>query len=345
MKSSSLDRLCRRLSRAWNCWLAVMWARGSLSWAALLALPPSLKRCSRAGLPSSRSLWCCCTRCATLIWWLPSFAHALPSPCHSHLSSLPRQPSLLECRLYYQRGFGVHPGGASDWLVLAEGLPPQQSRWFSTCRVPRSMPLPLSCRLPRSPRSWWGECWHVTPVLPPLQRPPLLPCPSLHHPGQTGPTGGRGTGRPRHVPGGGGEEGGDATQGEGGGGEGRGGRAGEGREGRVGWGRREWERKRKVYTAELFLECVYMCTCMCMCVRLCVYMYVYMYCMCVCMYVYMCAHTHTHHTHAPGHHVQWEGDIWAGARRPEAVQCVQHGLLPLCHQMPLQRRSAWEIKK
>ena len=26
----------------------------------------------------------------------------------------------------------------------------------------------------------------VTPVFPPLQRPPLLPCPSLHHPGQTG---------------------------------------------------------------------------------------------------------------------------------------------------------------
>ena len=26
----------------------------------------------------------------------------------------------------------------------------------------------------------------VTPVLPPLQRPPLLPCPSLHHPGQSG---------------------------------------------------------------------------------------------------------------------------------------------------------------
>ena len=33
------------------------------------------------------------------------------------------------------------------------------------------MSLPLSCRLPRSPRSWWGECWHMTPVLPPLQRP------------------------------------------------------------------------------------------------------------------------------------------------------------------------------
>ena len=54
--------------------------RGSLSLAALLALPPSLKRCSRAGLPSSRSLWGCCTRWATLIWWLPSFAHAFPSP-------------------------------------------------------------------------------------------------------------------------------------------------------------------------------------------------------------------------------------------------------------------------
>ena len=70
----------------------------------------------------------------------------------------------------------------------------------------------------------------MTPVLPPLQRPPLLPCPSLHHPGQTGPTGGRGTGRPRHVPGGGREEGGGATQGEGGGGGG----GGEGREGGMG---------------------------------------------------------------------------------------------------------------
>ena len=51
--------------------------RGSLSLAALLALPPSVKRCSRAGFPSSRSLWCCCTRWATLIWRLyppsPSF--------------------------------------------------------------------------------------------------------------------------------------------------------------------------------------------------------------------------------------------------------------------------------
>ena len=82
--------------------------RGSLSWAALLSLPPSVKRCSRAGLPSSRSLWCCCTR------WVLSFAHALPSLRHSHLSSLPRQPNLFECRLYHQRGFGVHPGGASD---------------------------------------------------------------------------------------------------------------------------------------------------------------------------------------------------------------------------------------
>ena len=34
--------------------------------------------------------------------------------CHSHLSSLPRQPNLFECWLYHQRGFGVHPGGASD---------------------------------------------------------------------------------------------------------------------------------------------------------------------------------------------------------------------------------------
>ena len=40
------------------------------------------------------------------------------------------------------------------------------------------------------------------------------------------PTGGRGTGRPRHVPGGGGEEGGGAPQDEGGGG--RGGEGGEG---------------------------------------------------------------------------------------------------------------------
>ena len=62
--------------------------------------------------------------------------------------SIPRQPNLLECWLYHQRGFGVHPGGASDWL----GLPPQQSRWFSTCGVPRSMPLPLSWHLPPSPR-------------------------------------------------------------------------------------------------------------------------------------------------------------------------------------------------
>ena len=34
--------------------------------------------------------------------------------CHSHLSFLPRQPSLFECSLYHQSGFGVHPGGASD---------------------------------------------------------------------------------------------------------------------------------------------------------------------------------------------------------------------------------------
>ena len=72
--------------------------RGSLSWAAILALPPSLKRCSRAGLPSSRSL---CTRWATLIWWLLMLCPPQVFLCHSHLSSFPCQPSLLECRLYH----------------------------------------------------------------------------------------------------------------------------------------------------------------------------------------------------------------------------------------------------
>ena len=63
--------------------------RGSLSFAALLALPPSVKRGSRAGFPSSRSLWCCCTRWATLIWRLPSlpkFSYVILTCPPSHVS-------------------------------------------------------------------------------------------------------------------------------------------------------------------------------------------------------------------------------------------------------------------
>ena len=54
--------------------------RGSLSLAALLALPPSVKRGSKARFPSSRSVWCRCTRWATLIWRLypMSFSPVLP---------------------------------------------------------------------------------------------------------------------------------------------------------------------------------------------------------------------------------------------------------------------------
>ena len=78
---------------------------------------------------------------------LPKFSCVIRTCPPSHVSQACWN---VDCTI-----FGVHPwggGGASDCLVLAEGLPPQQSRWFSTCGVPRSMPLPLSWHLPCSPR-------------------------------------------------------------------------------------------------------------------------------------------------------------------------------------------------
>ena len=109
--------------------------RGSLSLAALLALPPSVKRCSRAGFPSSSSLWCCCTRWATLIWRLPSlpkFSYVILTCPPSHVS---QACSNVDCTIR-EALESILGGPLTDWSSLRGGFQPVECLAACTCYFP-----------------------------------------------------------------------------------------------------------------------------------------------------------------------------------------------------------------
>ena len=116
--------------------------RGSLSLAALLALPPSVKRYSRAGFPNSRSLWCCCTKWATLIWRLPSlpkFSYVILNCPPSHVS---QACSNVDCTIR-EALESILGGPLTDWSSLPSsrgGFQPAECLAPCPCRFPGIFP-------------------------------------------------------------------------------------------------------------------------------------------------------------------------------------------------------------